>query len=216
MIKEGIFANGLHSYHDFDVCVKHRNINLPEKKSIRETVPYMNGFHDFSALNDDPAWGERPIEYVFDVIADNPETLEYCAGKLLDWLCNIHDADIYDDAMPNYHWHGSFNACKPTWDESGMAVELAIEFVVQPFKIANEPITLLMTAGEYVITNHGMTVAPIVVSDADAAIQIGTYVSSIAANTETQLEIDLKRGDNTVVVTGEGTVEFSYYEEVIF
>lgn len=215
MIKDGIFANGLHSYHDFDVCIKARKISLPAKKSIRETVPFMTGYHDFTALNDEPAWGERPIEYVFDVIADNPETLEYLAGKLLDWLCNIHEADIYDDAMPRHHWHGSFAACTPSWDDSGMEVELAVEFVVHPFKIANEPTTLRMTAGEYTVVNHGMTVAPFVVSDADAAIQIGTYVSSIAANTETQLEIDLKRGNNTVLVTGEGTVEFSFYEEVV-
>lgn len=215
MIKDGILINDLHSYHDFDICIKARNISLPEKKSIRETVPYANGYYDFSALNGAPAWGERVIQYVFDVIADNAEELERNVENILDWLCNIHDADIYDDAMPSQHWHGSFNACNPSWDESGMAVELAVEFVVHPFKIANEPITVVMTAGEYLVTNHGMNVAPYVLSDAAAAIQIGSYVSSIAANTETRLEIDLKRGDNTVIVTGDGTVQFSYYKEVM-
>lgn len=215
MIKEGISAKALHSYQDFDVCLKTRIINLPEKKSIRETVPFMTGYYDFSALNGESAWGERIISYSFDIIADTPKELEERAGNLIDWLCNIHDEDIYDDTMPNYHWHGSFNACKPSWDDSGMAVEISVDFVVHPFKIANEPTTHSLAAGTHTINNSGMAVAPYVLSDADAAIQIGTYVSSIPANEEIQLKIDLVRGDNTVLITGDGTVTLSFCKEVL-
>lgn len=64
-----------------------------------------------------------------------------------------------------------------TWDETGMQVELKVTFVVHPFKIANEPTTYSMTAGTHTITNLGMVVAPYVLSDAVAAIQIGTYAT---------------------------------------
>ena len=72
-----------------------------------------------------------------------------------------------------------------------------------------------LTAGTHTITNPGMAVAPIVKSNAVAAIQIGNYVSSIPANEEIKLEIDLERGANTVLITGTGTVTFGYYEEVL-
>lgn len=212
---DGIRINDLHSYRNFDLCIKSRNIGLPEKKSIRETVPFMNGYYDFSALNGAPAWNERVIEYSFDVLGETPQALENEVSRVLDWLCNVHDTDIYDDTLTRQHWHGSYESSDVSYDDSGEQAEIKVSFVVHPFKIANEPTTYTMTSGTYTITNRGMVVSPIVSSDAAAAIQIGTYVSSIPANEETKLEIDLKRGDNTVIISGDGTVTFSYYEEVL-
>ena len=211
---DGIRINDKHSNRDFGLELKTRKIGLPEKKSIRQTVPFMNGYYDYTALNGAPTWGERIIEYSFDVINESPVELDHFVSLVLDWLSNVHDADIYDDTVYLYHWHGSYESANVEWDESGLKAEIAVSFVVHPFKIADDPIVINMTAGTHKVTNHGMVVAPYVLSDASAAIQIGTYVSAIPANEEIQLEIDLKRGENTVIVTG-GTVRFSYYEEVL-
>ena len=212
---EGIRINNKHSYGDFGLYLKSRNIGLPEKKSIRQTVPFMSGYYDFSALNGAPAWNERIIEYAFDVTNESPVELDYFVSYVLDWLGNIHDVDIFDDTTYGYHWHGSYDEASVSWDDSGLQAEIKVSFVVHPFKIANEPTQYQMTAGTYTITNLGMAVAPIVKSTASAAIQIGNYVSSIPANEEIRLEADLERGDNTVLVTGSGTVTFSYYAEVL-
>lgn len=212
---DGIRINGKHSYGDFGLYLKSRNIGFPEKKSIRETVPFMNGYYDFSALNSAPAWDERIIEYSFDVTNDNPVELDNFVSYVLDWLGNVQDADIYDDTVYGYHWHGSYDKANLTWDDSGLQVEISVSLVVHPFKIADIPTTHSLTAGTHTITNSGMAVAPYVQSDANAAIQIGTYVSSIPANETVQLEIDLERGDNTVIITGDGTVTFGYYKEVL-
>lgn len=214
-ITDGIRIKDLHSFRDFDLYIKARNIGLPEKKSIRETVPFMNGYYDFSALSGAPAWNERIIEYAFDVIGNTPQELESEVAKVVDWLANVHDEDIFDDTLTRYHWHGSYNSCKVSYDESGEQAEISVSFVVHPFKIADEAIEYTMTAGTYTVNNLGMAVAPIVSSDANAAIQIGTYVSSIPANTVIQLEIDLQRGENIVLVSGTGIVKFSYFEEVL-
>ncbi len=214
-LSDGIRINDKHSYGNFGLYLKSRNIGLPEKKSIRQTVPFMNGYYDFSALNGAPAWNERTLEYAFDVTNDNPVELDYFVSYVLDWLGNIHDVDIYDDTTYGYHWHGSYNDANVKWDDSGQHAEINVSFVVHPFKIANEPTQYYMTAGTYTVTNLGMSVAPIVRSDAVAAIQIGNYVSSIPAGEEIRLEIDLERGENTVLVTGDGTVTFSFYEEVL-
>ena len=214
-ITDGIRINDRHSYGDFGLSLKSRKIGLPEKKSIRQTVPFMNGYYDFSALNSAPAWGERTIEFAFDVINENPVELDHFVSYVLDWLGTIHDTDIYDDTTYGYHWHGSYDKASVDWDDSGMQAEISVSFVVHPFKIANVPTQYTMTAGTYTVTNLGMAVAPIVRSNAVAAIQIGNYVSSIPAGEEIRLEIDLARGENTVLVTGTGTVTFSYYEEVL-
>ena len=208
-LTDGIRINDLHSYRDFDLEIKSRHVGLPEKKSIRQTVPYMNGYYEFSALNGAPAWGEREISYTFDVLGDNPQETEKNIEKILDWLCNVHEVDIFDDTLTRKHWHGSYLSGEPGYDDSGEVIEFKVTFIVHPFKIANEPITINMAAGTHKITNLGMAVAPYAYSEATAAIQIGSYVSAIPANEEVQLEIDLARGENTVIVTGEGTVRFS-------
>lgn len=214
-ITDGIRIKDKHSYGDFGLYLKSRNIGLPEKKSIRETVPFMNGYYDFSALNGAPAWNERIIEYSFDVTNDSPVELDYFVSYILDWMGNVHDEDIFDDTVYGYHWHGSYDTASVSWDDTGMAAEITVSFVVHPFKIANDPTEYIMTAGTYTVVNMGMAVAPYVISDATAAIQIGTYVSAIPANQKIQLEIDLARGENNVLITGSGTVTFSYFEEVL-
>ena len=211
----GIRIHDKHSYGNFGLYLKSRNIGLPEKKSIRQTVPFMNGYYDFSALNGAAAWGERIIEYSFDVTNDSPVELDYFVSFVLDWLGTIHDADIYDDTTYGYHWHGSYDKANIEWDASGLQAEITVSFVVHPFKIADNPTQHKLTAGTHTITNPGMAVAPIVKSTAVAAIQIGNYVSSIPANEEIKLEIDLERGANTVLITGSGTVTLSYFEEVL-
>lgn len=214
-ITDGIRINDKHSYGDFGLELKARKIGLPKKKSIRQTVPFMNGYYEFSGLNGEPAWDERIIEFFFDVINENPVELDHFVSVVLDWLGNVHDADIHDDTVYGYHWHGSYDVANVEWDETGMHAEISVSFAVHPFKIADAPTVHNLTAGTHTITNLGMAVAPYAVSDATAAIQIGNYVSSIPANEEIQLEIDLERGENTVLVTGDAAVKLSYYEEVL-
>lgn len=214
-VTDGIRIKDLHSYRDFDLYIKSRHISLPEKKSIRETVPFMNGYYDFSALNGSPTWNERIIEYAFDVIGNTPQELEAEVARVIDWLGNVHDEDIFDDTLPNQHWHGSYESCDVDYDDSGESAEIKVAFVVHPFKIANEAIVHSLTAGTYTIKNAGMAVAPYVESTATGAIQIGNYVSAIPANESIHLGIDLERGDNSVIVTGEGTITLRYFEEVL-
>lgn len=214
-ITDGIRINDLHSYHNFGLYIKLRNVGLPEKKSIRQTVPFMNGYYDFSALYGAPAWNERIIEYAFDILADTPQELEREITKILDWLCNVHDEDIFDDTLTRFHWHGSYESSDVTYDDSGMQAEIKVSFVVYPFKISDEATVHTLVAGSYTITNFGMAVAPYVISNASVAIQIGNYVSSIPANESIHLKVDLARGDNTVIIAGEGTVTLSFFEEVL-
>lgn len=214
-ISDGIRINELHSYHDFKLSIKARSISLPEKKSIRETVPYMNGYYDFSALNGAITWNERTIEYTFDVMADNPQALEIDIGRIVDWLCDVHDVDIFDDTLTRYHWHGSYDTCNVKYDDCGECAEIKVAFVVYPFKIADEPTIYTMAEGQYSIYNTGMIVVPYAYSTSAATVKIGTSIASVPANQKTKLNMDLERGENTVIVTGDDGIEFSFYEEVI-
>lgn len=216
MMTAGIRIKDKHSFRDFGLYLKSRSVSLPEKKSIRETVPYFNGYYDFSALNGSPAWDARTVSYSFDVVGDDPVDLENQTVKILDWLCNVHEEPIFDDAMPLHHWKGSYESCSLAWDEGGDHVEIAVTFICYPFRIAREITEYELQPGkEYIINNLGMSVTPIVTSTKGAAIQIGSYVNSIPAGEPFKLKINLERGENTVMVTGDSNVILGFYEELI-
>ena len=66
-ITAGFSADGKHSFTNFGAYISEREIGLPNKKSIREEIPYMNGYYEFSDLNGAPAWGERVLTYKFEI-----------------------------------------------------------------------------------------------------------------------------------------------------
>ena len=52
------------SYDDFGASVAERKIIKPKKKSIKETVPFSNVTHDFSAIDGELYWEEASLEYI--------------------------------------------------------------------------------------------------------------------------------------------------------
>lgn len=154
MIHDGIRAGGKHSYEDFGLEIASREIGLPEKKSIRKTVPFMNGFYDFTTLNGAPAWGERQIKYTFDLIGATVEEMDAERTEVINWLCNLHDVDIFDDSIPDYHFRGSYDSY--SLSEDGEYVELTVVFVCYPFMLSNVSVSQTFTGdGMFAIVNNG-------------------------------------------------------------
>lgn len=137
MFTKGFTINGKHSYADYGLHISKRVIGMPSKKSIRKTVPFMSGFYDFTRINGGDTWTERDLSYTFDIIGDTVEETDAECTRVLNWLGNIHDADIYDDTMPAYRFHGSFDSASTAESDDGEYTELTVKFVCYPFKIAN-------------------------------------------------------------------------------
>lgn len=138
MFTDGFTINGKHSFADYGLHVKSRQLGFPKKNSIRKTVPFMNGYYDFTKINGAVSWGERPLSYTFDIIGDTPSEVDAECSRILNWLGNVHDEDIFDDTMAGYHLHGSFESATPTESEDGEHTELTVTFVCYPFKIKND------------------------------------------------------------------------------
>ena len=151
---EGIKINGLHSFVDFGLSISQRQINLPPKTSIRKTIPFMNGFYDFSKMNGDICWQERQIQYTFDIVGETIQEMDEKRTEVANWLCNLHDVDIYDDTLPDYHFHGSFETIDQ--NEDAEKTELTVTFTCYPFMIANEATAMMYSkSGNYTIMNNG-------------------------------------------------------------
>ena len=209
----GIEINGSHSYDDFGLHIRSRKIGLPEKKMLLGTVPFMNGLYDFSAIAGEAAWGQREIEYGFDLVSASAVELEEVKAELIDWLSNVHDVDIYDDVLPDTHFTGSYASAEFSDDESGLGSTLTVAFTCQPFRKANTVTTVALPVGETTVTVPGMTVTGTVDCEDGCVLTLRDTSQSIAG-TGVALLIPLKRGDNVITVA-EAAAVLHYYAEVI-
>ena len=56
------------SYDKFGASVSERKIGNPKKKSIKDTVAFSNKTYDFSKIDGELYWEERPLEYIFEIL----------------------------------------------------------------------------------------------------------------------------------------------------
>ncbi len=213
---KGISAGGQHSFTDFGLFINSRNIGLPEKKEIRETVPYMNGFFDFSALSGEVAFGEREISYVFDVAEATIVEMQEVKDNVLHWLLNIQDTEIYDDYIPDYYFHGSSSGSG--WTEEAEQGELTAKFIVQPYMYARSLTSYSWTVTDTLtvtVTNESShLVMPTITTTGNLTIAIGTSSYVVGAGTYQSSDFMLPRGNISMTLTGTCDVTFSYRREV--
>lgn len=210
MINNGITINNKHSYNDFDLYVNEKNIGIPEKKSIISTVPFMNGFYDFSNLLGSICFDERIITYTFDLISSDTQSLEEIKTDVLMWLMLVHDTEIYDDDITGYHFKGSYDSY--SWSEDLDSGTLEVTFKCYPFKIANEETTITLVNGDNTINYNGCKVVLYAQSDTSTSITINSTSYSISTTKTAIIYID---SDITVNYTDSANVTLSYRKEVI-
>lgn len=209
----GISANGRHSFRDFGLCVKAKEIGLPAKTLNRRTVPYANGSWDFSTLGGDPVWGDREIAYTFDILEDSEQAMNRKRDAVLNWLANIHEANLYDDAMPGYHFVGSYAGGDISDDVE--ASELTAKFVCYPFRVADLESRFPLRNGENILEYEGQATAAYILADAAGSVTIGGLTQGFSANIRTELPDTLSHGANAIALVCSGSACLYYTEEII-
>ena len=198
-LQNGISINGKHSYRDFGLFVSKKVVEMPSVKRIRETVPYMNGSHDFSKLNGELTYEDRIISYTFDITGNDAEEMNA----------------INDDDYPRLHFVGSYH--ESDWEEDDGQGELTIKFICHPYMYANTETVIELAAGTnlslMVQNDSDHRVIPTVEISGTLTIQIGGKKFSISGNGKHQLFM-LEKGNNQVTYTLTGNGKIRFYKEV--
>ena len=209
----------LRSYDDFEASVKERTIKAPKKKSIKETVPFSNKTYDFSKINGEIYWEERNLEYIFEITADNVESLEEKKTHFVSWIMNVFEAELYDPFIPNYHFIATYHDV--SFDDEFEKTTATVTFTAYPYMIANqkkkyvrevsteEIIIKVLNDSAHRITPTFVCTVPVVVSMEDSSYAIGEGET-------TDDSFKLKMGVNYLAVksTETGTINIIFAEEV--
>ncbi len=236
----GIEFNGKHSYRDFGVTLGiEKDIGYPEKEKIKVKVPFSNVEYDFSQIYGEQTYTTRPLTYTLNVLDKNKknttEKINVIETKLANWLMNSNGKQkLYDDAIPGYYFlaevEGGLN-----FDELWNRGTLTVPFTAYPFMIAElqeghdvwDDFNFELDVSQLVeFTVNGTlnttlfnvgTPSTIPEIEASAAMQIVkdgvTY--NVPTGKSKSEDFKLQSGENDLKITGNGTISFRFYKELI-
>ena len=212
------------SYDDFEASVKESFISTPKKKEIKESVPFSNKPYDFSAINGEVYWEERELEYVFEIIAENPEELTQKKTLFLNWVMNVMEEKIYDPYDPDYYYVGTYSDSDCDDDESKEKATITVTFKAYPYKYSNRAMSSRVTVPSRseqsvnLVNDSAHRIIPTITVDNNIVIISGGTSSAISAGTYTEGVVMLQKGVNTLLLQNNTdlpcNVVISYSEEV--
>jgi hypothetical protein len=219
-----LIIEGKESLVDFSASVKESSTNPPEKKVIKETVPFSNVTYDFSAINGELYWEERKLEYIFEITADTPQELEQKKSAFASWVMAVQNAKIYDPYIEDFHFVGTFDSIKYDDEEHKEKTTATVVFSAYPYKVANEPKLqqVLLEAGEekiiYIANESSHRITPTIISDVAATIEMGNISYSVPSGKTTDDDFMFETGAIQLLIRNtdsvNGSIIFSYSEEV--
>lgn len=221
-----VFIGSTGSYYEFDATVAERKDVKPKKKSIKETVPFSNVTHDFSAINGEVYWEERSLEYVFELMADTVEELEEKKQRFVSWIMNVFQEELHDPYIKGYHFIATFEDIDIDDSEVEKST-ITVAFSAYPYMLSDEKRFFATGIGETETTlvvenNSSHRVTPTFKSDVDFTMKMGNSSFGIPAGETTDSKFMFAPGKTTIYLraipkegeTVSGTLKIEFYEEV--
>lgn len=210
---KGITFGQYHSYRDFSLILGEKEIAAPKVKTIKIEIEGANSALDLTEFFGEPNFEDVTHKFQFSTIVPQSEFL-----TLYSTIKNaIHGKKlrvILDDE-PDFFYIGrcfvsSFTSAK------GVGT-ISIEADCEPWKYKAEETTVTQTvSGEdiIVLANLRKRVVPVVTITAESSLHIvfGSNIWDLGSGSYTLPELELTAGENTVAVTGTGTIAFAYQE----
>lgn len=210
---KGITFGQYHSYRDFSLILGEKEIAAPKVKTVKIEIEGADSALDLTEFFGEPNFEDVTHKFQFSTIVPQSEFL-----TLYSTIKNaIHGKRlrvILDDD-PDFFYIGrcfvsSFTSAK------GVGT-ISIEADCEPWKYKAEETTVTQTvSGEdiIVLANLRKRVVPVVTITAESSLRIvfGSNIWDLGSGSYTLPELELTAGENTVAVTGTGTIAFAYQE----
>lgn len=232
-IVEGITFGDLISKNEGMHLIE-RSAPSPSEKEIIESVAFMQGVHDFSMMMGERVFENRSISYTFHLIEKESSYRKFDQRQIENSLMKKGLTKLTDTYSPGYYYMGKCVSVETEDDHVYGRLIVTIEFDCYPFKVkeANEgslfwddyDVSDYYQETSFVINgtktiqfmNVGTVgVTPKIVVSSNFTIVKGGQSLTVNSGTSENKLFRLEVGINTLVVTGNGTIEFSFQKEVI-
>lgn len=233
-VKEGITFNNFDTREN-DMYLIDRSAPTPAEKEIIENVPFAHGVYDFSNILGERIFSNRTISYTFHIHEHDYDRRKHEQTVLENKLLGTHITRLEDSYDEDYYYLGKCVSVNTTDDHVYNRLIVVIDFDCYPFKIsklpeghdiwdefnfeldiAQIPVFEVNGSREVTLYNAGASsVVPTIKTSSEFTIEIDTISVTVSAGTHKSELIRLRKGENRVMLTGNGTIEFDFYKELI-
>jgi phage-related protein len=238
----GFTFNGKHTYRDFGLILLTKTIGFSDRSPVLIRPPYSNTPIDQSNLYGHTIFGDRDVKAEFLLQNADSMSKTELAGKLTsvaNWIQgSMGRQPLIDDVEQAYYYMGE-PVKAIDWNELLTAGQLTIDWTCNPYRIAvnaegnqrwNDLNADMDVAQNVQFDVHGESaimlinastelVQPVITTTGSVVINIAGVDFSFEEGTHLPLNqvypLTLKQGVNYIRVSGEGTVNFNWYKEVI-
>lgn len=227
-------------FGDFD-SVK-ENLHLLERptssfteKEKKEDLAYIQGDVDFSSISGDRVLNNKIQPYVFYIRDRKYSDRKAIKMYLENVLFRQGQGILKDTAIPFHYLKGKCSRVNVEDDHKYNRLLVTIDFDCYPYMISelpeghNEWDKLLIQLDvvqdteftvdnekEVVLINSGsVSVSPKIIANNNFSIQNDEFVLSVTDGETENEEFRLWPGENKLKISGNGTIKFEYYRELI-
>lgn len=211
---KGITFGSLHSFRDFQLLLVKKEVGSPTVKVKKIDVEGADGALDYTDFFGEAKYEDVTHKFEFQTIVPR--------GEFLSLFSSIKNAlhgkkmRIILDDDPLFYYIGRLHVSSFTNDKSIGIV--SIEAECEPYKYKLEKtVAEVYVDGTFtaVLPNSRKRAVPEVLIETDGSIRIeylGANVWDLGSGSYTLPELELVEGENSVTLTGTGTVTFSWQE----
>lgn len=231
---EGI-TFGLFDSVSEDLYLLERPTSSFTEKEKKENLAYVQGDIDFSFMSGERVLGNRTLPYSFYLRNNNYHDRKVIKMYLENKLFKEGQNKLFDTATPFHYFKGKCSRVEVEDDHKFNRLLVNIEFDCYPYMISELPeghdvwdsylIPLdviqeteftVNNEKEVVLINSGsVSVSPKIIANNNFTVQNDQFSLSISAGETEDEEFRLWPGENVITITGNGTIEFEFYRELI-
>ena len=207
----GITFGTKHSYNDFHLILASKEIGAPTVKTSQIDIPGADGVLDMTDFFGEPKYENVQHKFEFSTIIDQRDFIDLYS-TIKNAIHGIKMRIILDDDPAHYYLGRCFVSSFLHSRNIGL---ISVECDCEPYKYrASKTVVTSAVEGTKAITltNSRKRAVPEITTTAAMTIAYGDGIWTTSAGTYTIPELELVEGDNTVEVTGTGSITFRWQE----
>lgn len=208
---KGVRFGEFHSWDDFSLILSQKIIGTPSPKTETIDIPGGDGVLDLTEVFGEVKYNNRNLSFDFSTKVPQSEFMDLFS-RVQNALHGQRMQIVLDDD-PEWYYTGRISVSE--WKAEKNIGKLKIECDCEPwkYKAAETVISVPISGTEIVVlSNSRKRVVPVITTTASFTFSWGSYSRAISAGTFQIPELELKEGNNTITVSGTGTLSFRYAE----
>ena len=211
---KGITFGSLHSYRDLNLILASKEIGSPAVKERKIDIEGGDGSLDLTDFFGEAKYENVTHKFQFSTIVPKAQFLS--AFTTVKNALHGKKMRIILDDDPLFYYLGRIHVSSFTSEKNVGSISIECDCEPFKYKLQQTAVSVAVNGTQAVILTNGRKRAvPEVTIAAETSLNIvyqGSNIWDLGSGSYTLPELELTEGENTVTVTGTGTITFRWWE----